>query len=161
MKVIKYFAYGSNMHEKDLERWCKKKNYEPIKPLERRVAVLKNWKLVFNYYSTSRKGGAANIKPQKGCEVWGILMVLKEEDYKKIKKKEGAPYYYKEITVEVETKDGKKIYDVKTFKVAEEHEEEDDISPTREHLNILIESAEKYRFPRWYIEMLKYIKTKD
>ncbi len=161
MRIIGYFAYGSNMHEEDLARWCRRKKYKPIVPLKKEVAVLKDWKLVFNYYSISRGGGAANIKPQKGCEVWGILMELTEEDYEKIREKEGAPNYYEEVSVKVVTRDGKVIDDVKTFKVVKEREKRGFEPPTREYLNLLIEAAEKYQFPKWYIKMLKSIRTKN
>jgi len=161
VKVVRYFAYGSNMHEEDLKRWCRERGYRPIRPLKKEVAVLKDYRLVFNYYSSTRGGGVANIVESEGDEVWGILMELNEKDYKKIMKKEGAPYCYKEITVSVIARDGRTVHDVKTFKVVEELEEDRHVPPTREYLNLLVEVAEKYNFPEWYIRMLRSIKTKD
>ena len=158
---MRYFAYGSNMHEGDLARWCREHGYKPITPLSREVAVLRGWKLVFNYYSTTRGGGAANIKPQEGGEVWGILMELSEEDYEIIRRKEGAPHYYEEITVSVVTRDGRIVDNVKTFRVVKERESGGFIPPTREYINLLIEAAEEHQFPEYYTRMLKSIETRD
>jgi len=159
--VVRYFAYGSNMNEEDLARWCRKKGYEPVRPLRREVAVLRGWRLVFNYYSHSRKGGAANIEPREGCEVWGVLMELSEEDYEKIRKKEGAPRCYEEITVTVVTRDGRVVDGVKTFRVARGRESGGFVPPTREYLNLIVEAAERYQFPKWYIDELRSVRTMD
>lgn len=154
---VKYFAYGSNMHKEDLRRWCERGGYSPVTFLSEEVAVLKDWKLIFNYYSASRGGGAANIVRSVGNEVWGLLVELSVEDYEKIYKKEGAPRCYKEIIVSVVTKDGKVIDDVRTFRAVKERESRKHVAPTKEYLKLLIESAKNYGFPKWYIKKLEKI----
>ncbi|MEM1873946.1 MAG: gamma-glutamylcyclotransferase family protein, partial [Acidilobaceae archaeon] len=112
---VDYFAYGSNMSEEDLSKWCKRHGYPPIKPLEVEVAVLRDFKLVFNYKSESRGCGVANIIPHKGGEVWGLLMRLSPSDYEKIKEKEGCCRVYKEIEVTVVTRSEGRAVKAKTF----------------------------------------------
>ena len=59
--MVLYLAYGSNMDQKDLDKWCNEWGYEKIKLLSGKKAVLKGFRLAFNYRSKNRKGGVANI----------------------------------------------------------------------------------------------------
>ncbi|MEM2251269.1 MAG: gamma-glutamylcyclotransferase family protein [Candidatus Hadarchaeales archaeon] len=152
-----YFAYGSNMDEEDLENWCRMHNYQPVKPLVKEVAVLKGWKLVFNYYSATRCGGVANIQRCEGEEVWGLLMELTKDDFEKLRKKEGAPKVYQEKRVSVMTRDGL-VKEAITFVVKQPAAQF--VPPTPEYLNLLIRSAVKNGFPKDYIQKLKSIPTK-
>lgn len=52
-----YFAYGSNMDEKDLRDWCEKKQRPFPEWQFLGVARLDNYRLAFNYYSKGRKSG--------------------------------------------------------------------------------------------------------
>lgn len=159
--LINYFAYGSNMDEEDLNRWCRERGYSPIKPLEVKVAVLKGFKLVFNYYSSTRRCGVANVVPSEGDEVWGLLLKISSEDYQKIKKKEGCCQVYKEVEVEVVTVDDGCTVRAKTFVVAKELQLREHQPPSRYYLNLLIEAARKHLFPREYVEKLERVMTKD
>ena len=87
-------------------------------------------------------------------------MELTEEDYEKICRKEGYPNYYNEIIVEVVTKDGGLIRDVKTFKVVKFRESKEYIPPAKEYLDLLIETAIKNDFPQHYINYLKSLPAK-
>jgi len=155
-----YFAYGSNMDEDDLREWCKKNGYSPIVFLDKKVVFLKDYKLAFNYYSVSRRCGVANIIKSEGDEVWGLLTKVSEEDYNKICRKEGCPFYYTEIDVKVITKD-QKVVKAKTFKVVKDKEAKEYKAPSKYYLKLLLKSARKYSFPNWYIEMLESLPTKD
>lgn len=154
---ILYFAYGSNMDEEDLEKWCREHGYHPVKPLSKEVAKLKGWRLVFNHYSSGRKGGVANIERCEGEEVWGLLMELSEGDFETLRKKEGAPSVYCEREVEVETREGR-VKKAKTFVV--ENPRGGHVPPTKEYLGLLVRSAKKYGFPPEYIRKLESVETK-
>lgn len=156
-----YFAYGSNMHEGDLKEWCRRKGYSLIVFLEKKVAVLKNYKLVFNYYSVSRGCGVANIVESKGSDVWGLLTKVSGDDYKKVREKEGYPCFYTEIDVNVTVLDENKVVPAKTFKVVKSREAKEYQPPSKYYLNLLIESARKHAFPEEYIKMLESLPTKD
>jgi hypothetical protein len=159
-EIIRYFAYGSNMNEEHLTQWCLERGYSPVTALKREVAVLKGWRLEFNYYSSRWGAGAANIVRDEKGEAWGILMELTEKDYEKIRCKEGYPNYYDEIIVDVLTRDGKLLTNVKTFKVVRSRESKEYTPPTREYLNLLIEAAINNNFPQYYIKFLKSLPTK-
>ncbi len=89
-----YFAYGSNLDEKQMEERC------PDSKLLG-MAVLKNYRLDFTIYSPSRKYGCADVVRDEGKEVWGLLYDLSEEDLQKLDKFEGDPNFYRRIQVDV------------------------------------------------------------
>lgn len=150
-----YFAYGSNMDEEDLESWCLRNRYSPIRPLAKEVAVLRGWKLVFNHYSPRRKGGVANIQKCESEEVWGLLMEITEDDFRKLRKKEGAPEVYQEELVSVLTRAGS-VKEAITFVVKRPAAQF--VPPTHHYL--LIRSAVKNGFPTDYLQKLKSIPTR-
>lgn len=159
--MVYYFAYGSNMDKGDLDKWCNCKGYPPITFLGVSRAKLSGYKLSFNYYSFSRKGGAANImRSEKDC-VYGLLIEMENGDLDTIRKKEGYPCYYDEICVGVKTFDGTLYRDVKTYKVVKSKEKSDHQPPTKDYMELIIRNAGEWSFPSKYIKRLKSIKTKD
>lgn len=86
------FSYGSNMNP---ERLLGK-----TKGTLMGVAVLKNWKLVFNKVSQKDPSvGFANIIPFWGEEVEGVLFDIESMDV--LDKQEGYPSHYQKTTVNV------------------------------------------------------------
>ena len=153
-----YFTYGSNMDEDDLGIWCKKQML-PFPQWEfRGTAYLKNYKLVFNYFSESRSGGAANLVVLDESIVYGLLFKVNEADLDTIRKKEGFPRYYEEILVTVINNE-KSISDVITFKVVNSREKQQHQPPTKHYMGLILKNAVKYDFPLGYIESLKSIVT--
>lgn len=157
-----YFAYGSNMDKDDLDRWCKEHGYGSIKFTDVIPSKLLGYRLVFNYFSSSRRAGAANIMESKGSVVYGLLIELDENNKEIIREKEGYRYhYYNEIKVNIETLDGNTFSDVFTYKVFKEKESDSFQPPKKEYLELIKRAAEKYNFPDEYRKFLKDIKTKD
>lgn len=148
------------MDKNDLDNWCKKNNRQMIEFKEVIPAKLHNYKLTFNYYSRSRDGGAANIMPLKGSCVYGLLLKINKEGLKLIRRKEGHPKYYEEINIEVESLDGEKINNVKSYKVVKERELASFQAPTRSYMDLIINNARNYNFPIDYINFLKSFETK-
>lgn len=89
-----YFAYGSNLNKKQMRVRCP----ESV-PMTK--AVLKNFKLVFNYY--------ADIVETPGEFVYGAVYEVSDSDIKKLNRYEGYPRHYEIINAEVED-DDKKTY---------------------------------------------------
>ena len=59
-------AYGSNLNQHDWGKFCRRHGY-PINILQFEETVkIPDHKLVFDWYSSSRTGGAANIKRAVG-----------------------------------------------------------------------------------------------
>jgi|GEM_PF-842535 len=159
-KMVRYFAYGSNMDKDDLDKWCDKKSINRVTFLSVTPAKLKDHKLSFNYFSTDRNAGAANIMASDRDYVYGLLIDIGDADLKTLRRKEGHPNSYKEIPVEVETFGGALVQNVKTYKAVKERELSSHQPPMREYLDLIIKSADKYNFPCSYVDFLKSVETK-
>ena len=162
--MVYYFAYGSNMDKNDLDKWCSKKDLPTIRFLNPpSPAKLKGYKLSFNYCSSSWNAGAANIMESQTDCVYGLLMQIEFSDLEKIRKKEGycrdhSKCSYDEISVDVETFDGRLCRNVKTYKVVKSKEKPDHQRPTRCYMNLIIKNVKK--FPSEYMRFLESIETK-
>lgn len=88
-----YVAYGSNMNLSQMEHRCPKSKVVGN-------AILKNYKLVFNYH--------ADVKEFKGEDVPVVLWDIADTDWKMLDMYEGYPKYYDKRIVTVE-KDGERI----------------------------------------------------
>ncbi len=120
---------------------------------------LQGYKLCFNYFSSTRKAGAANIVGHDTEVVYGLLMELTLEEREIIRRKEGHKKSYDEIVVSVTSFDGVKISEVITYKVLPHREQSNHQPPSRSYLNLLINNAIRYGFPEGYIKYLKSIPT--
>jgi len=90
-----YFAYGSNMDPDQMVARCPS-------ALLLGPALLRDWDIAFRYPSTSFPGGgAADIVPSPGLEVWGILWRVSQEDLLSLDQYEDAPegYYRQEVRI--------------------------------------------------------------
>lgn len=147
------------MDKDDLDKWCTRKGKNQVNLMNASPAKLGGYKLTFNYYSKTRRGGAANIMESSGDCVYGLLAKLEKEDLDTIREKEVCPNYYSEICVDVEKFDGTVINGVKTYKVVRTLEEPRHQPPTECYLQLIIRNAEKYGFPTEYIKYLKSIEV--
>ena len=77
-----YFAYGSNLHQKQMKRRCKNSKYIGC-------YTLKNFKLSFrNYYLG---GGVADIEKKQNSYVLGAIYKITKGDEKKLDVYENYP----------------------------------------------------------------------
>ena len=61
------FAYGSNLNLRDLELWCQRLGRPPALMVKPGVpAYLPDHEVVFDYLSSSRKGGVLDLRPSVG-----------------------------------------------------------------------------------------------
>ncbi|MEM0440945.1 MAG: gamma-glutamylcyclotransferase family protein [Candidatus Caldarchaeum sp.] len=91
-----YFAYGSNLDVDGMKK--RVGQWHDLRP-----AKLKGFRLVFNVYSTSWRGGVANIVEDPQSIVYGALYLLDEEQLEKLDRYEGVPHLYHRRKVMVET----------------------------------------------------------
>ncbi len=124
-----YFAYGSNLDDKDWARFCDKHSIpadciSPIGP-----AFLPDHELIFNVYSSTRGGGALNIKERLGSYVSGALFEVEDLGWRTLDMKEGvAERIYRRIDKSVIVPNGSTINAV-TYEVLPESQS-DFIAPT-------------------------------
>ena len=83
--MIYYFAYGSNLHHKQMKRRCPKCRYV-------RKLTLNNFELVFR-----NKGGWADIQRKIGQKVYGALYIISKYAENRLDKYEDYPIIYKKM----------------------------------------------------------------
>lgn len=138
MKRLLYFAYGSNLLLRRifmrLGKVRKIRNY-----------TLRNWELVFN---AGARGftSFANIVPQAGSEVEGVLYELRADQIRQLDGHEA--FYEKKYFVE-----GEDIIFVYTGDELHNHSEE---KPHLEYLNILLDGCEENNLLNTYNKLVDY-----
>lgn len=150
MKVIKYFAYGSNM---DPDRMRER----GVNFLSRKKGILHGWRLEFNKVaSDNQKKGYANIVEDRNSTVEGCLYEIEENDLKRLDKYEGFPDHYNRYEIEVETPEGK----VRAITyIAHPNKIKEGLKPDNDYLEHLLKG--KDCLSDKYFEKLKAIKTLD
>lgn len=144
-----YFAYGSNMNNKDLRSWCQKRSLD-INLNNPHVAVLLGYKLGFTHCSNVRKCGVADIIKDKDSKVYGVLFETDENSMINLDEKEGVDRgVYRRIKVNVVSKN--KNFDAETYEVIKKV----NFKPNKNYLNIIIEGAKEHNLPDWYIQYLE------
>src|SRR5262245_18783457 len=105
------FAYGSNMNVDDLRSWFEKKGHKDARIERYERATLPEYRLVWNYFSHSRKGGAANVERFEGAALPGIALHVNTAGLAAIDRKEGHPKSYSrcDAPVTVQLSDGTSV----------------------------------------------------
>jgi len=156
------FVYGHNMDLDSLRRWLEEYGYDPGGIRGCRVAVLRDHDLVWNYHSCRGRGGAANLEPREGGEVWGALVELDEGLLRALDHKENSPaaYWRGKGRRRVETADGEGA-EAWVYLARPNSGSRRDVWPTRGYRDLLVRSAISLGLPREYVEKLKNIPTRD
>lgn len=96
---MRYFAYGSNMDSRTMNKHCP--DAAVIGP-----GRLDGFRLEFNVYSDRWEGGAANLEPDDDAHVWGVVWEVAPEDVDLLDTYVGHPTFYRREEVVVEAPDG-------------------------------------------------------
>ena len=140
MKMINYFAFGSNM---SAQRMNDRLGWSP----SRSGAILHNYEMVFNKHSDD--GGKANIMYSLGNLVEGILYSVNEEDLLILDKYEGvATEQYKRYDIKARDNNKKSIAAV-AYKALNTGGL---FAPTKEYLNYILEGKE-FLSPEYYSKL--------
>lgn len=140
---IWYFAYGSNLDQEGMRR--RVGQWYELKP-----ALLKGFRLVFDVYSGSWRGGVANVKEAETSVVYGAAYLLEEEQLEKLDKYEGVPHLYhrRKVYVEIEGKP------VEAF-VYVGSKPRTSVIPSTEYLSLMIKGLKKLGYGE---EVLKAVR---
>lgn len=140
-----YFAYGSNLNDADWRRFCARRNVEPsaIEPLG--CAVLPDFRLSFDYYSSTRHGGALNIRPAVGHIVRGVLYRATAAGWRALDIKEGAPTCYAPVRRTALRPDGSRV-EVFTYEVNEARRVAY-CQPSDEYRSVVSEGLRAWKLP--------------
>jgi gamma-glutamylcyclotransferase (GGCT)/AIG2-like uncharacterized protein YtfP len=131
-----YFAYGSNMDARQMERRVPGANL--IGP-----ARLDGFRLVFNVYSRSWQAGAANLELEPESHVHGVLWELPEDRIKDLDSFEGHPTFYRREDVIVGGPEGPTM--AWTYRVA--HQEGSYVRPSDDYLQLMYAAIRVHGLP--------------
>lgn len=140
-----YFAYGSNMNLKQMQKRCPNAKFIT-------VGKLNGHKFVYDGFSKRRNGPVANIIESESDFVLGVIFLVDEQDEKNLDRFEGYPKTYDKKFCKVDGEDGS-VYNVflyfrKPLQIG---------TPQEDYRNIVIEGAKDIGLPQEYIS--KYLIT--
>ena len=159
---ILYFGYGSNLDRKDWEKWCQRKGINPEGLKEIEPAWIDGFRMVFDYFSKTRNGGAANLQIVNSGNgaTPGAIYEVDEYTKKALDRKEGHPnpQFYNRITTTAYTADGT-AHNVFTYI----HEpEKDQFHPPTEHYGNLIQNGlDRLDLPTNWLDAAKKVIPKQ
>ena len=111
LEPMLYFGYGSNLDHVDWTKWCHRKGRNPDGLKEIGPAWLDEYYLTFDYYSSTREAGAANLKllASGRAATPGALFEIDADTLASLDRKEchPNPKYYQRKIVTAYTPDGK------------------------------------------------------
>ncbi len=156
------FAYGHNMDLESLRGWLGENGYDPSGIKGCRPAVLRGYALVWNYHSCRGRGGAANIEPSPGGEVWGALIELEEGLLRALDHRENSPAAYyrgnRRLAVSVP---GEREVEAWVYIARPNSGTRRDVWPTRAYRDLMLRGARSAGLPPAYLEELERIPIKD
>ena len=135
-----YFAYGSNLDREQLRERCPGSR-------ARFRARLRDHRLDFTYYSSRWTGGAADVVPHSGEEVWGAVYELAEEDFNRLDRFERG---YDRVILTVEDEHGQPRR-VVSYTVREKYS----FRPTRSYVQKMLRWGEHWELPPDYLARLR------
>jgi gamma-glutamylcyclotransferase (GGCT)/AIG2-like uncharacterized protein YtfP len=137
------FAYGSNLAAAEIGDWCPEARFAG-------VARLPDHRLALNRRSIRWGGGAADIVPASGEEVWGALYEISDGALDALDVKEGQGWAYRRVEVDVE-RAGRRI-PATAYEVVEKEPEE--VPATPEYAALLVRAARERGLPDHYVRRL-------
>ncbi len=126
-----YFAYGSNLNQKQMKERC-----PDSKPLF--TAVLPNYKLVFVDWSRQWRGGVASIRSFRGERVRGAIYEVTEACLQRLDRYESG---YNRLKVTVVGEDDEHIEAITYVKTGRL----EDAAPSKEYLAIIQQGLRDWR----------------
>lgn len=144
-----YFAYGSNMEKEQMQRRCPNHRFLA-------VARLDHYTLAFTRYSDRWDGGVADLLPERGKVVHGVLYEISQNDLILLDQYTGYPNCYSRGDVMLETTSRDQLPALTYFAVRQ-----GGIKPSRRYLDQILKGARAYHLPQDYISFLKSIETQE
>ncbi len=150
-----YFAYGSNMDWNQMRDRCPSAKFVG-------VAVLRDHKLAFTRRSTHRGCGVADVVPEDGQSVWGVVYDISDLDIGKLDSSEGYrpgrgrnSYWRRECLVFM---DGDQARPQTVWTYFADKEPNPPL-PNAEYKNLILSGARYWHLPEEYIHQLEEIEV--
>ena len=143
-----YFAYGSNMDLDQMKVRCP--GSEALG-----IGQLSHYTMGFTRWSRSWKSGTADILPERGKTVYGVLFDLTFEGLKKLDKFADYPnsYLRQDVTVTC----GEELLPAMTYVARRQGV----FLPSQSYIGKMVHGGVQNQLPEAYIVFLKSIKTHD
>jgi hypothetical protein len=119
------------------------------------IGVLPHYTLAFTRWSRSWNSATADILPEQGRQVYGVLYDLILEDLKRMDKFADYPNSYTRQDVFVES-DGERLPALTYVAIRQGV-----FLPSKAYMGKMIQGAERHKIPESYLAVLKSIKTHD
>ncbi len=134
MPELWYFAYGwpinKALMKKCIGKW-----------IEARRATLKGFKLVFNAYSPSWRGGVANLRENEKAKTYGVAYKITSEQLEKLDRFEGVPQRSARMSVTIEVEG---IGEVKAITHVAANPKEGRVHPSREYVSAVYRGMKQH-----------------
>lgn len=154
------FAYGSNMHHGDLLRWHREHSRPEPVIYETIPAVLAGYRLVWNYYSNTRSGGAANVAKEPGSTVPGLALHVDTQTLQSIDLKEGLPKVYTRTECPLKLRDQRTLQGW-VYEVVPQQTRADFVPPHPHYLGLILSSARAYDLDEGHVQWLAQLPTTE
>jgi len=146
-----YFAFGANMHDSAF------RERRGMRPLEWRPGRIQGYRLRFNLEGRPvGKAAPANISPDPGAEVWGVLYRITRKAAIRLDFSEGVPGpRYRRLWLEAEDIDGRPVCPTFTY-IAEG--KPTDGRPSLRYLTLLRDGARAHNLPEPWLRYLDSVR---
>jgi cation transport regulator ChaC len=152
------FAYGSNMHLADLHSWFERTGHPlVVHGVER--ALLVEHRLVWNYYSQRRAGGAANVERRRDTQVWGAALSIDPSSLHGFDRKEGHPRIYRRIERPIRLARGPWVA-AWVYTVTRAHRRTGLVAPEPHYHSLLLQGAAQLQLPERYQAELRSLQKR-
>lgn len=142
----KYFAYGSNLNAQQMSVRCPQ-----AVPVQK--GYLRDYNIAFTRWSKNRNCGVADVVPELGQKVWGLVWNLPTENLEMLDSHEGHPKHYKRQLHEIFFLDGSSIQ----AWVYEVNKKQSFCQPSKEYVDTILSEGKALSFPEKYLESVKVI----
>lgn len=149
------FAYGSNMHTRDLHAWRRRNGFADATIAVLGRGILPDHELVWNYWSNARGCGAANVRLRAGSDLPGLVLCVDERGLAALDRKEGNGAFYDRGAVpqRVVLDTGEPV-DAWVYVARPERLRSETCPPSRVYLDLLIAAAREHGLPAAHVERL-------
>ena len=142
-RTVWHFAYGSNMNRAQMLS-------RAGKILEEHNAFLPNYEVRFNKKVRGGTAGA-NIQPEAGKTVHGVLYKIEESAFRSLDRYEGVPEHYRRIEVQVTPEGGQPV----PAQIYIASKVEKGLRPSGPYLQAMLDGAGEHNLPAAYIGEIK------
>jgi gamma-glutamylcyclotransferase (GGCT)/AIG2-like uncharacterized protein YtfP len=154
-KPVLYFAYGSNMDWTQVRARCPSATFVG-------VARLADHRLAFTRKSVTRQYGVADVVPEEGRSVWGVVYLVPELEVGSLDKSEGyrpgrgkSSYWRRECMVFLDGHEDRPV----TAQTYFAEEQPNPPLPNQEYKDLILSGARFWRLPADYIAELEAIEV--